>query len=155
MRTGHCSLTAACTARPIAAAAVAVLLLAACSKPTPDTVVRRCLDAIAAKNYDRAYSFCTPELRGICTNVSISKIHRTTTTSSSFTIERMDAASATSLHVFVRAVFRLHDQSEEKLFFRIDLVDSDKWYIEDVWLLNAKGLPTTTHALGFTSDGDW
>jgi hypothetical protein len=124
--------------------AVAFLLFVAsrCGKPTPDVVLRQCLDRVVAKDYDSMLKFCTPELRAVYSNsLWVVHAHRTAVAKTEYTIGTVTLPSSESARIDVEMKFSFLNNISAPMTvsLKFDMDDRGKWYVANVWQVEPTG----------------
>lgn len=116
-------------------------LFTACGRPSPDRVVQACLAAAAAHRYERALAYCGPLLQQEYSNhLWLARVHRQMAKETRFVVEPPEMATATSALVRFELEVTLHnDPRTVRAPLQAELAWRDKWYIDQVRLLDAQG----------------
>ncbi|MCX7847760.1 MAG: hypothetical protein N2595_07015 [bacterium] len=114
-----------------------------CGRPSPDAVVRACLEAAAAQRYERALSYCGPTLHTQYSNhLWLTQLRRQLGAELAFTVEPPENMTCSTAHVRVQLEITMRNEPRNlNVPVRADLAWRDKWYIETVWLLGPDGHP--------------
>jgi hypothetical protein len=117
------------------------VLLAGCSLPPPDDVVRACLDELSDNNYTKMLAYTGPNvINAYSNNLWLSKVHQMYVKDQEISVDPADLITATSAQVRTHLTFHQKRSAGGRTFFlRLDLGLRDKWYIDDIWHLNPDG----------------
>ena len=119
-------------------------MLAGCSPPPPDDVLRVFLDHVNDKNYDRALSFAGPKLlAAYSNNLWLTDVHQMYVGEQEYVVEPPDHLTLTSAQLRAGVTFHMKRSRETiPYYFLVDMSLKDKWYISDVWYLDDDGSHT-------------
>lgn len=114
-----------------------------CGMPGPDDVVSTCLRRLDDKNYDAVLTYCGPRFHeAVEQHPWLISTHRSQTHATSYVIH--DVEYTTPTNAVVNATISFDLRGRERPFsaqYHLRLTLRDKWYIDDIWYLNAYGMP--------------
>jgi hypothetical protein len=117
------------------------ILLAGCSLPPPDDVVRACLDELANNNYTKMLAYTGPDICfAYSNNLWLSRVHQVNVKDQDVIVEPFELLSSTT--AIVRTHITFHQKRTKEtypLHLRLDMTLRDKWYIDDIWYLDENG----------------
>jgi hypothetical protein len=126
------------TLRLIAAAA-ALCLCAACSRPEPEEIVTAMLDEIADKSYTRALRYCGPRVWEAYSNhIDLTQLHARMCEATTFTV-MPGVTSGDTAYVDAEVLFEMKGYDTHAVPIRFDVTYGKRWLVQDAWRIGHEG----------------